>query len=151
MALLPRPRPEGAMRHRQYTVTGRDVHDRAMSLLTTYLRLPDFSRRCPAPSVLSVVLLAAARLGSVFAAAGLRPAYLLLDRGFCAVDVIRYLQAGRYPFVMPLPVRGRRIDHPGGPSGSRVFAYARRSTWGQYTLTNARGRRATVRVCERCS
>src|SRR6476619_3294291 len=241
MALLPRPRPEGAMRHRQYTVTRPDVHGRALSLLITHLRLPDFSRRCPAQSVLSVVLLAAARLGSVFAAAGrllgipsaetirqalaaalpereelerrlnralvadlprslvgtrqplacdltlrpyhgrpfaqadevyrsrarsgtshfhayatvylvcrgrrltlaltwvrrrepltevlrrllaqvrragIRPRYLLLDRGFCSVDLIRYLQAGRYPFLMPLPARGRRIDHPDGPSGS---------------------------------
>jgi hypothetical protein len=261
------------MRQRQYTVTRHDVHDRALSLLTTYLRLPDFSRRCPARSVLMVVLLAAARLGSVFAAAGrllgipsaetirqalaaglpdreelerrlnralaadlprslagtrqplacdltlrpyhgrpfaradevyrsqaksgtshfhayataylvcrgrrltlaltwvrrgeplaevlwrllwqvrragIRPQYLLLDRGFCSVDVIRYLQAGRYPFLMPLPRRGRRVDHPDGPSGSQVFAAARRSGWGQYTLTNARGRRAAVRVGVKC-
>lgn len=237
------------MRHRQYTVTRQDVHGRALSLLTAHLRLPDFSRRCPAEVVLSVVLLAAARLCSVFAAArrllavpsaetirqalaaalpgreelerrlnralaadlprslvgtrqplacdltlrpyhgrpfaradevyrskaksgtshfhayatcylvrhgrrftlaltwvrrgealedvlwrllrqarrvGVRPEYLLLDRGFCSVAVIRYLQAGRYPFLMPLPARGRRADHPDGPSGSRVFAYARR-------------------------
>jgi DDE family transposase len=261
------------MRHRQYTVTRRDVHDRALSLLTAHLRLPDFSRRCPAQVVLSVVLLAAARLCSVFAAAGrllavpsaetirkalaaalpdreelerrlnralaadlprplagtaqplacdltlrpyhgrpfarddevyrsraksgtshfhayatcylalhgrrftlaltwvrrgepladvlwrllwharragVRPRYLLLDRGFCTVDVIRYLQAGRHPFLMPLPLRGRRADDPAGPSGSRVFASARRSGWGQYTLTNARGRRATVRVAVKC-
>jgi hypothetical protein len=261
------------MRHRQYTVTRHDVHGRAMSLLTTHLELPDVGRRCPAEVVLSVVLLAAARLGSVFAAAGrllavpsaetirqalaaglpdrealerrlnralaadlprslsgtrqplacdltlrpyhgrpfaradevyrsrarsgtshfhayatcylvrhgrrftlaltwvrrgepledvlwrllwharragVRPQYLLLDRGFCTVDVIRYLQAGRHPFVMPLPLRGRRPDHPDGPGGSRVFAAARRSRWGQYTLTNARGRRATVRVGVKC-
>jgi Transposase DDE domain len=261
------------MRHRQYTVTRRDVHDRALSLLTAHLRLPDFSRRCPAEVVLSVVLLAAARLCSVFAAAGrllavpsaetirralaaalpdreelerrlnralaadlppplagtaqplacdltlrpyhgrpfaredevyrsraksgpshfhayatcylvrhgrrftlaltwvrrgepladvlwrllwharragIRPRYLLLDRGFCTVDVIRYLQAGRHPFVMPLPLRGRRADDQAGPSGSRVFAAARRSGWGSYTLTNARGRRATVRVAVKC-
>lgn len=261
------------MRHRQYTVTRQEVHRHALSLLAVHLRLSDFSRRCPAETVLAVVLLAAARLGSVFAAArrllavpsaetirkalaavlpdreelerrlnraltadlprslvgtaqplacdltlrpyhgqpfartdevyrskaksgtshfhayatcylvrhgrrftlaltwvrrgealedvlwrllrqarrvGVRPRYLLLDRGFCTVDVIRYLQAGRYPFVMPLPVRGRRADHPDGPSGSRVFATARRSGWGEYTLTNARGRRATVRVGVKC-
>jgi DDE family transposase len=261
------------MRHGQYTVTRREVHRCAMSRLTDHLRLPDYSRRCPAETVLSVVLLAAARLCSVFAAAGrllaapsaetsrkalaaalpdreelerrlnralaadlppslagaaqplacdltlrpyhgrplaradevyrskakggtshfhayatcyvvchgrrftvaltwvrrgeplpdvlrrllrqarlagVRPRYLLLDRGFCTVDVIRYLQAGRHPFVMPLPARGRRADHPDGPSGSRVFAYARRSGWGDYTLTNARGRRARVRVGVKC-
>lgn len=81
---------------------------------------------------------------------GLRPRYLLLDRGFCSVDVIRFLQAGRHPFLMPLPLRGRRADHPAGPSGSRVFATARRSGWGEYTLTNAAGRRATVGVCVKC-
>src|SRR4051794_20903904 len=70
MALLPRPRPEGAMRQSQYPVTRQDVHGRVLSLLTAHLRLPDFSRRCPAEVVLSVVLLAAARLCSVFAAAG---------------------------------------------------------------------------------
>src|SRR5215216_2227966 len=37
---------------------------------------------------------------------GVRPQLLLLDRGFCSVDVIRYLQAARYPFLMPLPLRG---------------------------------------------
>jgi len=261
------------MRHGQYTVTRREVHQWALSRLTAHLRLPDFSPRCPAETVLSVVLLAAARLCSIFAAAGrllavpsaetirralaaalpdreelerrlnraltadlprsligtrqplacdltlrpyhgrpfaradevyrskaksgtshfhayataylvcrgrrftlaltwvrrgepladvlwrllrqarrvgVRPRYLLLDRGFCSVDVIRYLQAGRYPFVMPLPLRGRRADHPAGPGGSRVFATARRSGWGEYTLTNARGRRATVRVAVKC-
>lgn len=81
---------------------------------------------------------------------GLRPRYLLLDRGFCSVDVIRFLQAGRHPFLMPLPLRGRKADHPDGPSGSRVFAAARRSGWGEYTLTNAARRRATVRVCVKC-
>jgi putative transposase len=81
---------------------------------------------------------------------GLRPRYLLLDRGFCSVDVIRFLQAGRHPFLMPLPLRGRRPDHPAGPSGSQVFATARRSGWGEYTLTNAAGRRATLGVCVKC-
>ena len=90
------------------------------------------------------------RLLRVARRVGLRPRHLLLDRGFCSVDVIRFLQHGRHPFLMPLPLRGRRTDHPDGPSGSRVFAAARRSGWGEYTLTNAAGRRATVRVCVRC-
>ena len=81
---------------------------------------------------------------------GVRPRFLLLDRGFCTVDVIRYLQAARCPFLMPLPLRGRSVDHPRGPSGSRVFAVAPRSRWSEYTLTNGEGRRATVRVCVKC-
>jgi hypothetical protein len=81
--------------------------------------------------------------------AGVRPRYLLLDRGFCSVAVIRYLQAARRPFLMPLPLRGRTADHPDGPSGSRVFAYARRGGWAEYTLTSGR-RTATVRVAVHC-
>jgi hypothetical protein len=90
------------------------------------------------------------RLLRVARGAGIRPKYLLLDRGFYSVDVIRFLQHGRHPFLMPLPLRGRKADHPGGPSGSRVFATARRSGWGEHTSTNAAGRRATVRVCVKC-
>jgi hypothetical protein len=81
--------------------------------------------------------------------AGVRPRYVLLDRGFCSVAVIRYLQAARRPFLMPLPLRGRKADHPAGPSGSRVFAYARRSGWAEYTLTSG-PRTATVRVAVKC-
>src|SRR3954469_13148467 len=89
------------------------------------------------------------RLLAQAARAGVRPRYLLLDRGFCSVAVLRYLQASRRPFLMPLPLRGRRAGHPGGPSGSRVFASARRSGWAEYTLTSGR-RTATVRVAVKC-
>jgi putative transposase len=41
-----------------------------------------------------------------------RPRYLLLDRGFYSVSVVRYLQAARYPFLMPVPAKGRKADHP---------------------------------------
>lgn len=261
------------MRPSYSTITRYDVHRLVLDRLTTHLRLPDHSRRCPAAVVLQVVLAAAARLCSVSAAAarlaaapsgqtvrtalagglpdrdelerrlnralaadlprslvgtrqplaldltlrpyhgkpfrdpaevyrsqaksgtshfhayatvylvrhgrrftlaltwvtkgeplagvvqrllrvarqhGIRPRYLLLDRGFYSVDVIRFLQHGRHPFLMPLPLRGRPAEHPAGPSGSRVFATARRSGWGEYTLTNSAGRRATVRVCVKC-
>jgi putative transposase len=88
-------------------------------------------------------LLAAAR-------ACVRPRYLLLDRGFGSVAVLRYLQAARYPFLMPLPLRGRALDHPKGPSGSRVFATWKRSGWSAYTLTDSQRRKATVAVCVQC-
>jgi hypothetical protein len=90
------------------------------------------------------------RLLTQAAKAGVRPRYLLLDRGFCSVAVIRALQAGRRSFLMPLPLRGRKLDHPEGPSGSRVFAAWKRSGWSRYTLTDAQGRRATVAVCVKC-
>src|SRR5688572_13573512 len=97
----------------------------------------------PLPDVVRRLLAQAAR-------AGVRPRYLLLDRGFCSVAVVRALQAGRRPFLMPLPLRGRPLAHPRGPSGSRVFATWKRSGWSRYTLTDSDGRRATVSVCVKC-
>jgi len=90
------------------------------------------------------------RLLAQAAKAGVRPRYLLLDRGFCSVAVIRYLQAARHACLMPLPLRGRKLDHPKGPSGSRGFAAWKRSGWSGYTLTDGQGRRATVQVCVKC-
>jgi putative transposase len=84
------------------------------------------------------------------AKAGVRPRYLLLDRGFCSVAVVRYLQRARYPFLMPLVLRGRKTDHPQGPSASRVFAAWKKSGWGRYTMTSGQHQRATVQVCVKC-
>lgn len=79
---------------------------------------------------------------------GVRPSLLLLDRGFWAVGVIRYLQAARYPFLMPVIARGRQADHPKGPGGTRVFWGYRRGGWGEYTLQETGGgRKATVSIC----
>jgi hypothetical protein len=90
------------------------------------------------------------RLLAQAAKASVRPRYLLLDRGFCGVAVLRYLQASRRAFLMPRPLRGRKVDHPNGPSGARVFATWKRSGWSRYTLTDAHQRKATVRVCVKC-
>jgi len=84
------------------------------------------------------------------AKAGVRPRYLLLDRGFCSVDVVGYLQRARFPFLMPLILRGRKADHPNGPSASRVFASWKKSGWGRYTMTSGKKERATVWVCVKC-
>jgi putative transposase len=90
------------------------------------------------------------RLLAQAAKAGVYPRYLLLDRGFCSVAVIRYLQAGRRAFLMPRPRRGRKADHARGPSGTRAFTTWTKSGWGRYTLTNARKQTATVAVCVKC-
>jgi hypothetical protein len=90
------------------------------------------------------------RLLAQAAKAAVRPRYLLLDRGFCSVAVVRYLHAARHAFLMPLPLRGRKPDHPKGVSGSRIFATWKRSGWSRYTLTDSHGRKATVAVCVKC-
>jgi putative transposase len=84
------------------------------------------------------------------AKAGVKPRYLLLDRGFYSVSVIRYLQAARCPFLMPVPAKGRKADHPKGPGGTRAFHARKRGGWGQHTLHNAAGQKATIRVCVKC-
>jgi hypothetical protein len=84
------------------------------------------------------------------AQAGVRPRYLLLDRGFYAVSVIRYLQAARCPFLMPVPCKGRKADHPEGPSGTRVFHLRQRGGWSRHTLKGKGGRKATVSICVKC-
>ncbi len=90
------------------------------------------------------------RLLRQVAKAGVQPRYVLLDRGFYSVGVIRYLQHARYPFLMAVVCRGRKVEHPKGPSGTRVFLTWRSSGWGSYTLRDAQKRTATVSICVKC-
>jgi Transposase DDE domain len=84
------------------------------------------------------------------AAGGVRPRLLLLDRGFYSVAVVCYLQAARVPFLMPVVCHGRSPRQPGGPSGSYVFRTWKKSGWSHYTLTDAKGRTATVSIGVKC-
>jgi hypothetical protein len=81
---------------------------------------------------------------------GVRPRLLLLDRGFYSVAVVRYLQAARYPFLMPVVCHGRSPKQPGGPTGSYVFRTWKTSGWSRYTLADAKKRTATVSICVKC-
>lgn len=84
------------------------------------------------------------------ATAGVRPRLVLLDRGFYTAAVVRYLQAARYPFLLPVPLKGRRPDHRRGVGGTRVFATWRRSGFSRYTLHPTGGRPATVGIAVHC-
>jgi hypothetical protein len=77
---------------------------------------------------------------------GLKVGLLLLDRGFYSVEVIRYLQRARRPFLMPMVGRGRKADHPEGPSGSNVFRAMKRSGFYEYTIQDSSGGKAKVSV-----
>jgi hypothetical protein len=81
---------------------------------------------------------------------GVKARLVLLDRGFYSVEVIRYLQAARQPFLMPVVIRGKKADDPRGPSGTRVFAAMKRSGWFEYTLTSSSKQTATVSICVSC-
>jgi len=84
------------------------------------------------------------------ASVGIRPRLLLLDRGFYSVAVVRYLQAARHPFLMPVVCHGRSPRQPGGPSGSYLFRMWKESGWSTHTLTDAKRVRATVSICVKC-
>jgi Transposase DDE domain len=84
------------------------------------------------------------------AAVGVRCRLLLLDRGFYSVGVIRYLQAARHPFLMPVICRGRALDDPRGPSGTNVLLTWEKSGFGNYTLHDAHERPARVSICVKC-
>ncbi len=78
---------------------------------------------------------------------GVKPRYLLLDRGFYNVAVVRYLQAARYPFLMPVARRGRKPRDPEkSQSVWRFFAW-KRSGWSEHQWRDKEGRLATVGIC----
>jgi Transposase DDE domain len=77
------------------------------------------------------------------ARAGVRPRYLLLDRGFYSVAVIRYLQRARYPFVMAARFPGRRPTRKRSPA----FRFWKHSAWTTHTVTNLQKEQATVGLC----
>lgn len=81
---------------------------------------------------------------------GLRPRFLLLDRQFYNVDVIRYLQAARQPFLMPVAYRGRKPKKAPESQTARRFLRWKKSGWSAHTWRNPQGRRATVRICVSC-
>jgi putative transposase len=66
------------------------------------------------------------------------------------VEVIRYLQATRHSFIMPVISRDRKVDDPRGPSATNQFRAWKRSGWSTYTWTDAHKRRVTVQICVRC-
>ncbi len=82
--------------------------------------------------------------------AGVNVRCLLLDRGFYSVAVIRYLQAARCPFLMPVVRHGRKPSDPRGPSGTWALTTWKRGGWARHTLEERRGRqrvRVTIAVC----
>ena len=97
----------------------------------------------PLKDVVQRLLCQAARVG-------VRTRLILLDRGFYSVAVVRYLQAARYPFVMPVVCHGLSPKRSGGPTGSYVFRTWKKSGWSTYTLADAKKRTATVSICVKC-
>jgi Transposase DDE domain len=81
---------------------------------------------------------------------GLRCRYLLLDRGFYGLEVVRYLKRVRCPFLMPVVHRGRRSKRPLSQlKGTRRFLGWKRSGFADHAMKN-RTAQTTVRICVAC-
>lgn len=63
------------------------------------------------------------RLLQQAAGLGLRPRYVLLDRGFWATDVLLYLKRARCGFLLPVMPRGKTAQAKGGPTGTQAYFY----------------------------
>jgi hypothetical protein len=84
---------------------------------------------------------------------GVKVRLVLLDRGFFSAEVVRYLQAARTPFLMPLKAAGRRPRHKGmAPTGARRFFAQKRGGWARHIWRGerGRGRRVSVQICICC-
>jgi putative transposase len=55
-------------RKNQYTITCREVHDRASAVVQEHVQLKDHGYKCRASIVLNILFFAASRIGSIFAA-----------------------------------------------------------------------------------
>jgi hypothetical protein len=89
------------------------------------------------------------RLLALMRKASVRPSLLLLDRGFYSINVIRYLQQAKVPFLMPAIAKGRKPAGDGPAKGIRAFRSWKRSGWGQHTLVTGK-QKATVSICVHC-
>lgn len=86
------------------------------------------------------------RLMQKVAEIGVKVDFLLLDRGFYSLEVVRYLKRARYPFLMPVVRRGRRPKCPEKAQGPWKFSTWKRSGWATHALAN-KGRREMVDIC----
>lgn len=81
---------------------------------------------------------------------GVKVRLLLLDRGFFSGEVVRYLQAARTPFLMPLKAAGRRPrQEQRVRRDARRFSEQKRSGLDRHTWRSG-GRQVSVPICVCC-
>lgn len=60
--------------------------------------------------------------------------YLLLDKGFSGIAVLKYLEAQQVPAIIACPIRGKQDPEP---SATRALCQGRKSYWATYTFSNS--------------
>ena len=81
---------------------------------------------------------------------GLRPRYLLLDRGFYGLEVVQYLKSVRCPFLMPVVHRGRKSKRPLTElKGTRRFLAWKKSGFSTHVMKNRKDQ-TSVGICVAC-
>lgn len=85
------------------------------------------------------------RLLVAIATWGLKIRYVLLDRGFFSVAVMRWMQTKNIPFVMPVVLRGRKAKNPRKTKGLRLFL-RKRVGWYAHTM-QSKGHTVTFGLC----
>jgi putative transposase len=132
---LRRSKPKGGSTHFHTYATVYVVrHGERFTLAMTYVWRDDTLR--------DVIQRLLEKVGKI----GVKVHFLLLDREFYSLEVVRYLKRAHYPFLMPVVRRGRRPKSPEKAQGPWKFWACKRSGWARHTLRN-QGRRENVDVC----
>ena len=74
------------------------------------------------------------RLNRYVISYGVKPSLWIVDRGYYSVEIIKWFQRHQKPFLMPVPKKGLKPDHPNGPSGTRKLYTWNRGNWTRYTI-----------------
>ena len=103
------------------------LHDLRLTLAVVFVK----------PTLDKVAILK--RLLSVVCAAQMRIKCLYADKGFCCIEVLRYLKRRHIPAIVAMPIRGKQ-------AGSRALCRGQKSYRTSYTLQSAENGKLTVPV-----
>jgi hypothetical protein len=90
------------------------------------------------------------RLRRIVRSRGVKVKYLLLDKGFYSVSVIRYLKKAKQGFIIPVVPRGRKKSDPQAPPSQMRALLKRKNGHYRRTIEGTVAKkkvRATVTIC----
>jgi len=90
------------------------------------------------------------RLLRIVRSRGVKVKYLLLDKGFYSVSVIRYLKKAKQGFIIPVIPRGRKKSDPKAPPSQMRALLKKKNGYYRKTIEGTEAKkkvRATVTIC----